>query len=293
VDYQDNYYEYEVPLTVTQPNTSDPAAIWPDANAMDIELGLLTRAKLARNVAKLNGQAWPLTVPFTITDGKNRITIKGQPDLSRLRTIMLGVRNPLKTSISIGDDGLDKSAIVWFDELRLTDFDQRGGWAAIGRFNAKLADFADVTVLGSKSTIGFGSIDQRLSERSRSDNQSYDVSTSMELGKFFPDKKGIHIPMYINVSTQTAMPQYDPAMPDVELKQTLANATKQQQRDSIRNAAIDYTIRKSINFTNVHKTREPNKKIHVWDVENLTATYAYTDYEHHDFTYRKRVAKNL
>ncbi|MES2274414.1 MAG: cell surface protein SprA [Bacteroidota bacterium] len=292
VDYQDNYYEYEVPLTVTHSGTSDPSAIWPDANSMDIELDLLTKAKLARNVAKLGGQPWPLTVPFTITDGKNRITIKGQPDLSRLRAIMLGVRNPLKTSSSVGDDGLDKTAIVWFNELRLTDFDQHGGWAALGRFNAKLADFADVTVLGSKSTVGFGSIDQRLSERSRSDNQSYDVSTSMELGKFFPDKKGIHIPMYFNISTQSSMPQYDPGMPDVELKQTLANARDQHQYDSIKNAAIDYTIRKSINFTNVHKNRtNPSQKPHIWDVENLSATYAYTDYEHHDFNIQSELQK--
>lgn len=284
-DYQDNYYEYETPLTVTQPGTNDPSAIWPADNAMDIELDLLTRAKLARNSAKLNGQTWPLSVPFTITDGSNRITIKGQPDLSRLATVMLGVRNPLKTSASIGDDGLDKSGIIWFDELRLTDFDERGGWAAVGRFNARLADFADVTVLGSKRTVGFGSIDQGLNERSRSDDQSYDVTTSMELGKFFPDKKGIHIPMYINVSTQTSMPQYDPAMPDVELKQTIANAKSQQERDSIRNAAEDYTIRKSINFTNIHKNRtDPTKPNHVWDIENFNATYAYTDYEHHDFT---------
>jgi cell surface protein SprA len=301
VDYQDNYYEYEVPLTITQPGTSDPDAIWPASNSMDIELDLLTKAKLARNVAKLNGQPWPLTVPFTISDGRNRITIKGQPDLSRLRAIMLGVRNPLKTSASLTDDGLDKSAIVWFNELRLTDFDQRGGWAAIGRFNAKLADFADVTVLGSKSTVGFGSIDQRLSERSRSDNESYDVATSMELGKFFPDKKGIHIPMYVNLSTQTSMPQYDPGTPDVELKQSLANATSSKMRDSIKNAAVDYTVRKSINFTNVHKSRLNNsQKVHVWDVENFNASYAYTDYEHHDFnteselqrTYRLALAYN-
>lgn len=284
VDYQDNYYEYEVPLTVTQPGTSDPSAIWPDANSMDIELDLLTKAKLARNVAKLNGLAWPLTVPFTITDGKNKITIKGQPDLSRLRAIMLGVRNPLKTSGSVGDDGAEKTANIWFNELRLTDFDQRGGWAAIGRFNAKLADFADVTVLGSKSTVGFGSIDQRLNERSRSDNQSYDVSTSMELGKFFPDKKGIHIPLYVNFSNQTAMPQYDPGTPDVELKTSLANAPNSHIRDSIKNAAIDYTFRKNINLTNVHKERTNKlKPIRPWDVENFSATYAYTNYEHHDF----------
>ena len=169
--------------------------------------------------------------------------------------------------------------------MRLTDFDERGGWAAVGRFDAKLADFADVTVLGSKKTVGFGSIDQGLDDRSRSDDQSYDVTTSMELGKFFPDKKGIHIPMYINVSTQTSMPEYDPAMPDVELKETISNAKSEQARDSIRNAAEDYTIRKSINFTNVHKNKtDPTKPNHLWDVENFNATYAYTDYEHHDFT---------
>ncbi|QQL48783.1 T9SS outer membrane translocon Sov/SprA [Mucilaginibacter ginkgonis] len=282
VDYQDNYYEYEIPLTITQP-TTDPAAIWSDANALDIPLSLLTNAKLARNHATLNGQPWPLNLPYTLVDGKNKVTIKGQPDLSRLRDIMVGVRNPLKTTT--GDDGLDKSATVWFDELRLTDFDQRGGWAATARLNAKLADFADVTVAGSKSTIGFGSIEQRVSERSRSDNSSYDVATNVELGKLFPAKSGVHIPMFINVSSQSAMPQYDPAQPDVELKQTLASAASDKERDSIKNAAVDYTIRRSINFTNIHKTKtDPSAKTHLWDIENFNATYAYSEYRHHDFT---------
>jgi cell surface protein SprA len=54
---------------------------------------------------------------------------------------------------------MDKTGtIVWFDELRLTDFDQHGGWAATARFNAKLADFADVTIAGSKTTVGFGTL---------------------------------------------------------------------------------------------------------------------------------------
>ena len=96
VDYQDNYYEYEIPLKITQPNTSDPNAIWPDVNNLNLQLDLLTNAKLARNHARLNGQPWPLTVPYTLMDGINKITIKGQPDLSRLRDVMLGVRNPLK-----------------------------------------------------------------------------------------------------------------------------------------------------------------------------------------------------
>jgi cell surface protein SprA len=293
VDYQDNYYEYEIPLKVTLPNTSDPNAIWPDVNSLDIALDLLTNAKLARNHAKLNGQPWPLTVPYTLMDGKNKVTIKGQPDLSRLVTIMLGVRNPLKgSSTTTTDDGMDKTAIVWFDELRLTNFDQHGGWAATARANAKLADFADVTVAGSKSTVGFGSIDQGVSDRSRSDNQAYDVATNMELGKFFPDKSGIHIPVFVNVSSQMSMPQYDPSQPDILLKTSLDAATTQKEKDSIKNVSEDYTIRKSINLTNVHKAKTtPSAPSHLWDIENFNATIAYSEYEHHDFTTQSDLEK--
>ncbi|WP_238381802.1 T9SS outer membrane translocon Sov/SprA [Mucilaginibacter pedocola] len=292
VDYIDNYYEYEVPLTITQPGTRDPGAIWPANNELNLQLELLTSAKLARNNAKLNGQPWPFTTPFVYTDGANKVTIKGQPDLSRLRTIMLGVRNPYKGNNSGPDDGLDKSGTIWFDELRLTDFDQRGGWAATARADFALADFANITISGSKSTVGFGSLDSRVSDRSRSDNQIYDISGSVELGKFFPAKSGIKIPAYVNVSNAVATPQYDPQSPDVELKKTLAAAPTSQARDSIRNVSIDYTMRKSINFTNVHKERtDASAPVHVWDIENFNATYAYTEYTHHDFIVESDIAR--
>ncbi|HEY4197479.1 MAG TPA: cell surface protein SprA, partial [Mucilaginibacter sp.] len=286
VDYIDNYYEYEIPLVVTHPGTADPNAIWPSVNELDLELDLLTNAKLARNNAKLNGQPWPLTVPFTLTDGHNKITIKGQPDLSRLTAVMLGVRNPYKPDSPPGsDDGLNKTGILWFDELRLTDFDNKGGWAATGRLDAKLADFATVTVSGSKTTVGFGTLDSKLEDRSMNDTRVYDISGNVELGKFFPDKSGVHIPLYVNLSQQVSTPEYDPAQPDVTLKETLSAAKSAKQRDSIQNAAEDYTVRKSFNLTNVHKAKtNQTAKSHVWDIENFNATYSYTEYDHHDFT---------
>jgi cell surface protein SprA len=286
VDYTQNYYEYEIPMKITQPGTADPNSIWPAANELDLQLSLLTNAKLARDNAKLDGKPWPLTVPFTISDGHNKITIMGQPDLSRVAAVMLGVRNPLKASNTTGsDDGLDKSGILWFDELRMTDFDNRGGWAATGRLDAKLADFATLTVSGNRSTVGFGSLDSRLEDRSLSDTKAYDVATNVELGKFFPDKSGVHIPLYVDVSHQVSTPEYDPAQPDITLKQSLNNAATAKQRDSIQNAAESYTLRKSINLTNVHKaktsTTAPSKP---WDIENFNATYSYVEYDHHDFT---------
>lgn len=284
-DNQDNYYEYSMPLKVTPPGTSDPDAIWPEANRMDIDLVLFQNAKLARNEARLaNGQAWPINVPFPYTDGDRTIYVKGQPDMSKVRVYMLGVKNPLRNANTIeSDDAIDKDALVWFNELRLTEFDERGGWAATGRLNLKLADFADVNISGSKSTIGFGTIDSKVSERNRADNVLLDVSSSVELGKFLPQKSGVKIPMFVNYSKQVSTPQYNPKTPDIELKNALDQATK-AQKDSILNFAQDYTVRRGINFTNVRKERTDNSKpVRLWDIENFTASYAYTQYNHRDF----------
>ncbi|SES14463.1 T9SS outer membrane translocon Sov/SprA [Pedobacter rhizosphaerae] len=284
-DNLDNYYEYVMPLKITNPGTSDPDAIWPEANRMDIDLTLFQNAKLARNNARqANGQPWPINVPFTYSDGTKTIVVKGQPDMSKVRVYMLGVKNPVRNlAQGEGDDGLDKTVLVWFNELRLTEFDERGGWAATARLNLKLADFADVNISGSKSTIGFGTIDSKVSERNRADNVLLDVSSSVELGKFLPQKSGVKIPMFVSYSKQVSTPQFNPRTPDIELKNALDNSTK-EQKDSILNFAQDYTIRRGINFTNVRKERTNTAKpVHLWDIENFSASYAYTQYNHRDF----------
>lgn len=299
-DNRDNYYEYNIPLKVTHAGTSDPYAIWPEANNLDLELKKLQQAKAARNQALLDGKPWPVNVPFYYSDGDNMITVLGQPDLSKVRVYMLGVKNPFRnrSSSRSDDDGLEKSGQIWFNELRLTDFDERGGWAATAHLNAKLADFADVTVSGSRSTAGFGSIDQRVSERSRSDDRLFDISSNMELGKFFPQTSGITIPVYVNFSTQRSIPQYDPRSPDIELENALVNLSSDEKR-RIHHIVDDYTRRRGINFTNVRKIRtNPSEPAHLWDIENFSASYAFTEYNHRDFinessiqrTYRAELA---
>ena len=292
-DNQDNYYEYDLPLKVTTAGSRDPAAIWPEQNRVNLEIRLFQVAKIARNNAQLNGAPWPINVPFTYREGLNTITVVGQPDLSKIRVYMLGVRNPLRNQANPSlDDGLDKTTQVWFNELRLTDFDENGGWAATARLNAKLADFADVTVSGSKSTIGFGSIDRRVSERNRSDDVLFDVSSSVELGKFFSDRTGIKVPMFVNFSSQIGTPQFDPRTPDLELKTQLSNSPR-NVRDSIRYDTEDYTIRKSFNFTNVRKIRvNTEKPVRLWDIENWSATYAFNEYNHRDFINEKTLQRS-
>lgn len=293
-DNQDNYYEYTKPLYVTQPNTSDPNAIWPERNKIDIELELFQKAKIARNNAVLpNGQAWPINIPYDYTDGNSTITVKGQPDMSKVRLYMLGLKNPLRNpDLRLGDDGLEKDAEIWFNELRLTEFDERGGWAATAGMSAKLADFGDIQISASKSTIGFGSIEKRVSERNRADHTFFDVSSNLELGRFFPRKSGLVIPMFVSSSAQISTPQYDPRTPDIELKNALDGASKAEKKN-ILNYAQDYTTRNSINFNNIHKERtDPEQKVRLWDIENLNLSYAYTRYYHRDFINEQNIQQS-
>jgi len=279
-----NYYEYDLPLRITPYGTTSADLIWPEENRLLVKISKFQEAKVARDNAMLNGTPWPLDVPYEHYDGENKITIVGTPDISKVRYYMVGVKNPLRgTQGSTNlDDGRALSGEFWFNELRLTDFDDKGGWAATARMDVKLADFANVSFTGTKSTIGFGSISQLLNERQRSDNLYLDVTTNAEFGKFFHPRHGMTIPFYFNYSRQTATPQYDPYNPDIELNTALATLSN-NRRDSLLRLVQDLTTRKSFSFTNVRKIRTNNDNpIRPWNIENFSASYAYSSYQHYD-----------
>ena len=80
----------------------------------------------------------PYIVPF---GARGKITVVGNPNLAQVKTIMIGVRNTKKISMDDPDDGFSKCGQIWVNELRLTEFDEQGGWAANSRVTSRLADF--------------------------------------------------------------------------------------------------------------------------------------------------------
>lgn len=282
-DYTSNYYEYEIPLKVTAPgkynatSSSDQSIVWPEVNNLILSFDELQKAKQKRN---LSGAI--ITNIYSVNDPNypaNKIYVVGNPNLSTIKTIMIGVRNPKKTGATPSDDGFAKCTEVWINELRLTDFDQKGGWATNASITARLADFGTFKVAGSMSTPGFGSIEKKVSERQRATLQQYDLSSNLELGKFFPESINLKIPMYLGYSEAINIPQFNPLDPDILLKPVLKDPTLSKQvRDSLRYITTDYTRRKSINFTNVKKEKGKNsKKSHVYDIENFAGTYSYNE----------------
>ncbi len=283
-DFDQNFYEYEIPLTPTELNASStPDNIWPEENNMKIEFKKLQDAKNARNNSGVADNQI-----YVQMDGDRRIRIKGNPVLSSVKTIMIGIRNPNRSgdpefgNVWTSDDGLRASVEVWVNELRLTDFNDEGGWAAVGRLNAQLADFGTVTLAGNISTPNFGSLGSRISERPQEQTMGYDASSNLNLDKFLPEESGVKIPMYIGQAEQVIIPKYDPLSPDLELSEVTQGLSTTDKK-KIRKRSQSYVRRRSINFTNVRKERtNPDKKPRIYDVENLNGTFAYSDRKAYD-----------
>ena len=273
-DFISNYYEYEISLKPTAHDVTSPAAIWPTQNEIDIAFEILKEAKQDRN-----SNSSDVSSPYIKYISGGKVTVVGNPNLAHVKTIMIGIRNPKKKSMEDADDGLSKCGQIWVNELRLVGFDEYGGWAANSRFTARLADFGNVTLSGNMSTIGFGSIEKKVNERQKYNAYQYDFSSTFNLGKFFPDDFGIKVPMYIGRSEAIKNPQYNPLDPDILLTKSLSALDSKAEKDDLKEIVQDYVQRKSINFTNIRKTKVQKKgakaeKAKIYDVENFTVSYS-------------------
>ncbi|MBP5365258.1 MAG: cell surface protein SprA [Bacteroidales bacterium] len=277
-DYEDNFYEYEIPLRLTPHGTysdnseSDQYMVWPEENEVNIPLELFTKAKLARNEARrAAGSNITLQDIYSISDPdkiNNNVRIKGNPSLGNVVTMMIGLR--------ARGAGL-KSAEIWVNELRLTDFDESGGWAARGRATLKLADIGSISASGQYSSVGFGSIDQSVHERSIEANKQFDVSTNLELSKFIGPDSRLSIPFYAGYSRKVETPKYSPYDTDVRLKTVLDDAENKSEKDSLKDLSLTTETTRSLNLSNVRIKPAKGKKVQIYSPSNLSASYSYTE----------------
>jgi len=276
-DYKENYYEYEIPLKLTPPGnyssyiTSDQLAVWPAENMFDFPFETLTNLKLKRNRERSkNGSAVAFSTRYTEIDPdkpNNKVTVIGNPTLSDVKVIMIGVRNNAKTI---------KSGEVWVNELRVTDFNEDGGWAANANLNIALSDLGTINLAGRTETTGFGSLEQGLMDRNMDDFYQYNVSANIELGKLFPEKAKVSIPMFYTYSNQTTSPKYNPLDQDILLTDALNAATTKAEKDSIKNYSQEVISTKSISFSNI-KVAIKSKNPMPWDPDNFNLNYSFAE----------------
>jgi len=286
-DFTHNYYEYEIPMEFTQWGATEPDSIWPAINNIEINLRDLVGVKEKRNIAmRESGSEFALFKPYIEYLGRAKVTVLGNPNISDVMGIMIGVRNPKRRGANMDDDGNAKSAIVWFDELRLTDFNDKPGWAGTGRVEATLADLGRISISGAHSSAGFASIDSKIADVPLEAITSYMFATDIDWGKFFGEKAGVRVPMHFDYGVDKTTPFYNPLNPDVVLKDDLETYIPGENRDSVRMLTEDRTVRQNLNFMNVRKTRtNTKKKPKVYDIENFDASFAYSKTNHRDIDF--------
>ncbi len=274
-DFVSNYYEVKIPLKLTPLNSGlDPNSdayndtLWIKGNSLNLDLSVLTTIKTARNLSSS-----PLNILYSQPqDNGQTYSIMGNPNLGEVKGVLMGVKN-INAPTACGE--------LWFNELRLSSLDEKGGWAGLARIDANLADLGTISVSANTHSNGFGTLEQRVNERYRDYFLQFDAAANLELGKLLPKSAALSIPFYASVSQTTSTPEYDPYDLDLKLKQKIKDAPK-SQRDSIRKNAVDFASTKTISFTNVHKNRTSNKKPKPWDIENLDLSYSYTKTQAHN-----------
>ncbi|MCB0587055.1 MAG: cell surface protein SprA, partial [Phaeodactylibacter sp.] len=283
-DFRNNYYEYEIPLTMSDstllngnPNSDEyKREVWRPENEIDFALDDFVRLKEERNKEGIPLNAIHLKEVLTPTGGTARLKILGNPSVGQVKVVMVGIRNKYDF------DNVPYDAEVWVNEMRLTGLDERGGAAATARVDAQLADFGTVTAAGNISSIGFGAIDQKVQERQRERITGLDLAANFNLDKFFPEDWRLRLPFYAQYSNTAKRPEFDPYDLDITLKDKLNNVAS-QNRDSILAQAEEVTTIKSVNFTNVRKERADNSKPPLpWDISNFSVSYSFTETEYRD-----------
>ncbi len=265
-DYLSNYYEIKIPLKVTLPGTytvGQDTIVWPTANNLDFNLQDLINLKLLRNNSGVS-----VTNIFRQISGNKTYSIIGNPNLGQVTGVLIGVEN------AKDNNPAPLSAEVWVDELRLSDINEKGAYAATGRMDLTLADLGKASVSVNTHSQGFGTLDSHINDRAKDNLMQIDAAIAIDAGKLVPKSARLSAPVYASISETTVLPQYDPYDLDITLNTKLNAAKSKALKDSIRNAAMDRTTIKTFNLTNVRIA--PKGKIHLWSISNFDVSYSYT-----------------
>ena len=273
-DYKNNYYEYEIPLKLTPEkqydkySRQDCEAVWPEDNMLDVPISVFTDVKKQRNIGRGNGTA-SFNREFSMYDEKrpaNRVSVMGNPTLGEIKTMIIGVRN-LSSS--------EKSGEIWVNEMRLLEFNNEGGWAARGQLNIQLSDFGTVDINASHSTDGFGGLEQGVNARKKETNTDVTVTTSLELGKFFPDKAKVSAPLYYSVTKSESRPKYNPLDTDMLLDAALDGTANEHERDSIESIAVTKRTTTNFSLSNVRVGIQNKRHPMPYDPANFSFSYSH------------------
>ncbi len=206
-----NYYEYRAPV---KPG-------W-EGNEIVVKFADLTAIKLVRDSARV------LSRRFPVTDGPVGATyqVLGEPTLTNIRFISLGVENPLGKGATTLDGEL------WANELRLTEVDDTPGWAYRFDTQVRMADLASFVFSFSERDPFFHALEERFG--SRTTTRNWTLSANIGLEKLLPETwNGTNLNVTYTHTEGSNKPRYMPSTDILvdEAAQRVEEDTSSTKRD--------------------------------------------------------------
>jgi cell surface protein SprA len=268
-DFQNNYYEVRIPLTTTKQkiySNVESNLVWPLENELNLSLIDLVNLKLERDKQNYSFTSkFSKQQPGAYPNNIQTYSVMGNPNLGEVRGVLISFEN---TSTQQQID-----AEMWINEMRLSNLDESGSWAALGRMDLVMADLGTIAVSVNNRTAGFGTIEQNMNQRAKTGLTQVDVATNIDAGKLLPKQTRLSLPVFASINKSIEAPLFDPFDKDV-LYQDKLNNLSGAKKDSVRNASTDQTTIKTLNFTNVRFM--PGQKTSLISLSNLDFSYSYS-----------------
>ena len=268
-DFQNNYYEVRIPLTTTKQkiySNVESNLVWPLENELNLSLIDLVNLKLERDKQNYSFTSkFSKQQPGAYPNNIQTYSVMGNPNLGEVRGVLISFEN------TSSQQQID--AEMWINEMRLSNLDESGSWAALGRMDLVMADLGTIAVSVNNRTAGFGTIEQNMNQRAKTGLTQVDVATNIDAGKLLPKQTRLSLPVFASINKSIEAPLFDPFDKDV-LYQDKLNNLSGAKKDSVRNASTDQTTIKTLNFTNVRFM--PGQKTSLISLSNLDFSYSYS-----------------
>ena len=300
-----DYYEYEQPLSPSSETAGDANTLWQtaqdfngeirDLNSMNLVLGALNQLKVTRDrlAFPTDSTFWnvvgdSLIAPDapdaeTFAPPGTRLAIRGTPSLSRINTIVIGIRNAADSTSTAFEDILE-DVTLWVNELRVSGYDEQNGWAALVNADFKLADLARVKANFQRQTDGFGSLSSTLDEREQNRLSNWSVTTEFNADKLIPERFGWSIPISLQLQSNNSRPRFSPTRGDVRLDELLAQIDEREDLDAAekeleKQKAIESAETRSFTRSITTRIGKQGSRSGLLrnTIDGLSLTYSYTD----------------
>lgn len=299
-DETENYYEIEQPLYPFDSDRLDEIgeeakadSLWQvnvplgggeqvDLNPINVVLSALNQLKASRDQAGV-----PTEERFTrpvVREGSPpgaRLTIRGTPSIQNINTLVLGVRNAGESRPTPLDE-----VELWFNEMRVSGFQDDGGASGFLTATAQLADFASINARMSFTEDGFGGLGDGLGARDFTNRFGYTLTSTLNVDKLLPERFGWNIPLSLSLVENQSIPRFAPRRGDVRVSelvdQALQDSTLSEEERQIAAEEIRRSAETTNNSQTVRASVSKSGSESPWlkyTLDGLTLSYSTSDQE--------------